>query len=343
MIGLRIAAVLSLLIWATALQAQTVEQFYKQHNLEIVVGSTPNSSYDAWARVLAVHLPKYIPGSPNIIVRNMPGAAGVIAANHLYNIAAKDGSVIGTFSRNIPNMALLGKNEAVKYDPRKFGWLASPEIPIKVCVVLAKTGVKTVEDVMRTEVVMGGTGAGSGPSFLPELLNTVANTKFKVVEGYKGSDDVQLAISRGEVSGICNNYFTIRRQNEELLKSGGLVVLFNLEAKRNPMLGNVPSIVEYIKDPESRQIFSFLTAASDMGRPYAAPPGVPADRMAALKKAFGEVLKDKDFLADATKRDWQPVLTTGEELDALVAGQYSIPTPVRDKAVAMMPEGGLSD
>ena len=335
---------LAALILPAQLSAQSVEEFYRQKKqITLIVGSAASTSYDGWARLVARHMGQHIAGSPSILVRNMPGASGITSANHLYNIAPKDGSTFGTFSRNIPGQALIGDGDRIKYDPRLFGWIGSPERPVGVCAVRTDTGVRTAADVMTKEVLMGGSGAGSGPSFMPTVINNVTGSKFKVIEGYQGSSDIHLAIARGEVSGICGGYFTIRRMQGERLKSGAMVVLFSYERKRHAILGDVPSVTEFITDPAKRQLFAFITSSAEFGRPYAAPPDLPADRLAALRQAFAALAEDAEFRAEVEQLDLPFNLTTGEELHSVTMELFAIPKETRDQAIAMMPQGGLSD
>lgn len=286
------SVLLATLILPAPLSAQSVEEFYKQKKqITLIVGSASGTSYDGWARLVARHMGQHVAGNPSILVRNMPGASGITAANHLYNIAPKDGSTFGTFSRNIPGQALMGDGDRIKYDPRLFSWIGSPERPVGVCAVRTDTGVKTAADIMTKEVLMGGSGAGSGPSFMPTVINNVTGSKFKVIEGYQGSSEIHLAIARGEVSGICGGYFTIRRMQGERLKSGAMAVLFSYERKRHAILGDVPSVTEFITDPAKGQLFAFITSSAEFGRPYAAPTrpaSGPLGRLASGLRRPGE-------------------------------------------------------
>ena len=339
-----LGALVVLSLGPAKLAAQSVEDFYKQKKqIVLIVGNGANTSYDVWARLVARHMGGHIAGKPTILVKNMPGASGITAANHLYNIAPRDGATFGTFSRNIPSQALMGDAERIKYDPRQFGWIGSPELPVGVCAVRTNTGVKTAADVMTKEVLMGGSGAGSGPSFMPTVINNVTGSKFKVIEGYKDSDEIHLAIERGEVSGICGGYYTIRRFQGEKLASGAMAVLFSYERKRHAILDGAPSVTEFISDPAKRQLFAFITSSAEFGRPYAAPPGVPAERLAVLRSAFAALAADGDFLAEVEKLGLPFTLTTGEELQNVTMELFAIPQDTRDQAIAMMPQGGLAE
>lgn len=318
-------------------QAQDAEAFYKKNNqMTLIVGFGAGSGYDRWARSVARHYPEHIPGKPNIIVKNMTGAGSLVAANHLANVSPKDGSVIGVFTRNIPAQALIGR-EGVKFDPREFGWIGSPTISSRVCVVLDDTGIKSVEDLRQKEVPVGGTGPTSAPSFMPVVLNNLLGTKFKVIEGYRSSEEVHLALERGEVSGICQSYSAVQKLHPEWLEQGKLRVLFNMETKRNPKLDGVPSVFEFIEEKENRQILQFITASTEFGRPFAAPPGISEERLEVLRTAFNATMKDPDFLKEAEKQKMDVVVTTGKELETLVKELYEIPQPVVEKARALMP------
>jgi tripartite-type tricarboxylate transporter receptor subunit TctC len=342
--GKLLAAAALALLTSFGVRAETAEEFYaKQKSLDLVVGNAANSTYDLWARQIAHHMPKYLPGNPTIVVKNMPGGGGITQANWLYNQAPRDGSVFGVVGRNTPGVARMGQQKSVQYDPLKFGWLGATELAARACVVRSDTGIKTPADAQTKEVLMGGSGAGGGTSFMPTIANNLVGTKFKVIAGYKGSDEIHLAIQRGEVSGECGGYGTLVRNLGDRLKSGELIVLFSFEQKRMPATPNVPTIVEYIKDAESRQIFAFLTSATEIGRPFTLPPEVPADRLDYLRRAFDKTVKDPEFIADCLKVDLELNPKTGEELSKVVADLYTIPQPIMDKAIAMMPEGGLGD
>jgi tripartite-type tricarboxylate transporter receptor subunit TctC len=321
--------------------SQTVEEFYRNKTIELISGSGPGSPYATWAQVVGRHMQKYLPGKPTIVVKTMPGAGGITAANYLYNVAPKDGTSLATISRNLPLQAFLGAQKGVKYDPRKFNWIGSVEATVRTCAVLRSAGVKTVADLLQKEVIVGGTGAGSGQTFLPLVVNNIVGTKFKVVEGYKSVDEIHLAVDRGEVSGICGLHETTEKHFSDKIRSGEVIVLFNLERQRNPHLTGVPSIAEFIKDPEKQMLFAFITSPTEMGRPFVAPPDVPQDRLAALKVAFNRTMDDPDFLAELAKLQFQLQVTKGEVLAGLVEELYATPKEIVAKALALMPAAGL--
>ncbi len=317
--------------------AQSAGDFYRQNKqITIFVGFGPGSGYDMWTRFVARHMTRHISGKPNIIIKNMPGAGSLIAANYVYNVVPKDGTALGAFSRNLPAQALIGR-KGVKFDPQKFGWIGSPTIASRVCAVLADTKVRTVDDARRIQVMMGGTGPASAPSFMPAVLNKLLGTKFKVIEGYRSSEEVHLAMERGEVSGICQSLAAIRKLNGAWVKSGKIRILFNMETRRNPQLTGVPSIFEFIKDKENRHTLQFITSSTEFGRPLVLPPGVPKGRLDTLRQAFDATMKDTAFLNEAVRLRMDVVATSGVQLTAMVEGLYRIPASVVKKARALMP------
>lgn len=319
--------------------AQSTEDFYRQNKqITIYVGFGPGSGYDRWTRTVAHHMGKHIPGNPHFIIKNMPGAGSLVAANYVYNVAPKDGSALGAFSRNLPAQALIGR-KGVKYDPRKFGWIGSPTIASRVCAVMAATKITSVDHVLNKEVIMGGTGPATAPSFIPVVLNTLLGTKFKVVEGYRSSEEVHLAMERGEVSGICQSAAAINKLHPEWVKSGKLRILFNLETTRNPQLNGAPSIFEYIKDKDNKQTLQFITSSTELGRPLVAPPGLPQARLAALRAAFDATMKDPAFLKVTARQKMVVIPKSGAELAALVNALYTIPQATVKKARALMAMG----
>jgi tripartite-type tricarboxylate transporter receptor subunit TctC len=323
---------------------QTVEEFYKQKStIRLIHGAGAGSTYNTWGQVVARHMQKYIPGNPKIIVESMPGGGGIIAGNRVYSVAPKDGTVIASLSRNMPLQAFLGKEKSIVFDPRQFNWLGSVEVHVRVCAVRADSGVTSVKELLEKEVTVGGTGPGSGQSYLPTVLNKLVGTKFKVVTGYRSDQEIHLAIERGEVSGTCGNYDTIITAQKALLDTGKMHILFNLERRQNSGIKGVPWIGEYMKNEEDKQLFAFITSPTDFGRPYLTPPGVPSDRVAALKKAFEQTMVDPEFQGDVKKVGFDLIPSTGEELTQAINDLYATPKAVVDKAVAIMPEGGMGD
>jgi tripartite-type tricarboxylate transporter receptor subunit TctC len=321
--------------------AEPVEGFYKGKQVRIYIGNTASGDYDSYARTIGRHMSPYLPGNPTFVPTNMPGAGGIVLANHLYNVAAHDGLVIGTFSINIPNSALF-KRPNVQFDPRRFGWIGGGELPSQVCVAMTSDRIKGVDDIFQKELLMGGAGAGSAPTFFPAVLNKLVGTRFKVVDGYPGSTEILLAMERHEVDGICQTYNAFRRVRGDWLDSGKAKVLFNIENAPFQADKTVPSIFSFIHNNEDKEVLDVITSSVLFGRPYVTPPGVPDERLAALRKAFEATLKDKDFLDDARKQGLNVQYRPGAELQDLTDRLFKIPQAIVDKAAQLMPEGGAN-
>ena len=322
---------------APASAQQSVADFYKGKTMEFIVGTSAGGNYDLFARLYARHLPRYLPGSPTIIVRNMPGGGHVIATNHLYNVSPRDGSVLAMVSRNMATQELLGL-ESIKFKMADFIWLGSPEKTNRICVAMPAAKVKKAADLFTTEITNGGAGAGTAISTTPVLLTKVLGMKFKVVEGYNGGTDVVLNMERGEVEGICQTLAGVEGTRPGWIKDGKFNVLFNLE--RTPIKGvpgvNAPSIFEFTKTEEQRQILAFYNSNAELGRPVMTTPGVPADRVAALRKAMNEVMKDPAFIEEAKKQALDVDTMTGEEVEAVAKTIAGTPKSVVDKTVEMV-------
>jgi tripartite-type tricarboxylate transporter receptor subunit TctC len=328
-------AVVAALMVPAPLSAEPVEDFYRGKQIRIITGAAAGDGYDLWSRMLARHMGRHIPGMPAIIVQNMPGAGTVVAANHVFNAAAKDGTVIGSFSRSLPAQALLARPN-IKFDPRQFGWIGSPESINRVCAVGKNAKVRTIDDLLKHELVVGGIGASQMPTYVPMMLNRMLGTKFKVVEGYGSTNAIILAIERGEVDGICMSSSTLLGPRVDLIEKGVLTILFNVEAKPMPAPPGVPTIFTRFND-EQRQIVSLINSAIEFGRPFAAPPGVPQDRLSALQAALRATVADADFLAEAAKLKFIVTYTSPQEMADITARMYATPKAIVDSASALMP------
>src|SRR5262245_49138323 len=244
-----LASALLLSVTASAHAQQSVADFYRGKQIRAIVGSNAGD-YDTWVRLVTRHMRQYIPGNPGFIVENMPGAGSLVAANHLYNKAAQDGTVIGSVSRNIPNYAFT-KKPNVQFDPLKFNWIGSPEMTGRGCFARTDSGVRVAEDLFRNELVVGTDGAGTSLSEMPVLLRNLLGMKFRTVDGYKGSNDIVFAIQRNEVQGICQTLTAFAQSAQNMLDDGSVRLLFTTE--RDPVPGfRVPTIFEFAKDDEQR-------------------------------------------------------------------------------------------
>src|ERR1700691_5145793 len=291
-------AALALLIAASfGVSGAGAEDFYKNKQLRLVAGFPAGNDYDLGARLLVKYLPKYIPGQPTIIVQNMPQAASVAAANYLYAQAPRDGTVMGSFSRNIVNDALTGESN-VAADPRRFLWLGATSRPARVCVRWFTAAVKTPADLFTHEFIVGAAGATSSLAILPTVFNKVLGTRIKIVEGYQGMGDAMLAMQRGETQGICGSYAQFRIA-DQLVRDGKITFLLRAEEAPIAEVPDVPSIFDYAKTDEQRQLMRFVFSSTEFGRPYAFPPEVPADRVQIMRKAVADAAHDPDLMAEA--------------------------------------------
>ena len=316
--------------------AESVEEFYKGKQVRLVLGHDVGGDYDLGGRLLARHLGRHIPGQPTVIVQNMPGANSLVATNFLFNVAPKDGTVIGSFSRNIPGDAVRGLRN-LNADPRKFGWIGATSRPGRICIAKADTGITGIKDLMTRELIVGGTGAAGIQSFVPNVVNKVLGTRFKVVEGYKGFADLIVALERGEISGVCHVLDILMSSQGDAIRAGKYRVLFNVEETPIADMPHVESIFKHVSNERHRQVLSLLFSSADFGRPYAAPPEVPAGRIAALRAAFDATMKDPEFLTEAKSLKLDVTPTAGKDLQKAVDQLNAIPKEVIDAANEILP------
>jgi tripartite-type tricarboxylate transporter receptor subunit TctC len=280
-------------------------------------------------------MPKYIPGNPTMIVKAMPGAGNVLATNFLHNIAPKDGTTIGTINNSIPlHQVLDGKG--VHYDARNFNWLGSTGTYNSVAYVWYTAGIKTLQDVMKKEVILGGTGIGSSIVIYPTVMNNLLGTKFKIVLGYKSTMEIDIAMERGEVQARTGSYTALVSEHPDWLKDKKVVILAQIGGKRDPQLPNVPLMTDFAKNDEDRQVMQLISSPIALGRPYLTPPGIPADRLAILQKAFDATLRDKGFLDEAKKKDIDIDPVSGAEIAQTVKDTINAPPAIIAKAKTFM-------
>ena len=322
------ALLASLVCLGAGARAQTPEEFYRGKQLKFATSFPGGTDYDTWTRLIARFFSAHMPGKPSVIVQNINGAGGMQGANHLANLAERDGTFILMLGRNLPYQALT-KDPAVRFDPLTLNWIGSPEVATRVCAVLDNAPVKKAEDLFTTEAIVGGNGAGSAVSATPNLLTNLLGMKFKIIEGYPAPSDIILAMERGELHGFCGSYLAMH-QTPGWLESGRLRVLFNIE--RQPIVETkAPSIFDFTKTDEQRKILSIYSSSVELGRPIAAPPGVPADRVAALRAAFVATMKDPELIAEAAKEKLDITIVTGEQVEGLIKNLMSSPPELVDK------------
>lgn len=322
-----LVAMLAAALFALPASAASVADYYKDKRITFVISSGAGGGYDAYGRTLARHMGKHIPGNPGFVPQNMPGAGGIRAANYLYNVAPKDGTVFGGVHRGIPMEPLFG-NEKAQYDPSKFNWLGSLNNEVSVCVSWGTAPVKTIREAMEKELIVGGSGPNDTEAF-PALLNNIVGTKFKIVSGYPSGTAVNLAMERREVDGRCGwSWSSAKTQQPEWLKEKKVNILAQLSLAKHPELADVPLVMEFAKSEEDKDILELVFARQVMGRPYLAPPGVPAERVAALRAAFDATMKDPEFIADINKQKLELTPVSGVEIQKLVNKIHATPKSV---------------
>jgi tripartite-type tricarboxylate transporter receptor subunit TctC len=324
------------IVGATPAKAQSVESFYNGKSLRFIVPSGAGGGYDAYGRLLARHLGNHIPGHPRIVVENMPGASGVVGTNWLYNIAPRDGTVIGSTYNTLLAEPLLG-NTATKFDPTKFEWIGSMNTQYNSCAVWHTSSIKTIEDAMKREVRVSTTGLAGNSAKTPLMLNTLLGTKFKVIAGYT-TTGMRLAVERGEVEGICGlSYDTYAAANPEWLIDKKVRFILQTGSKPVKALPDVPLLINYVKDPMQRAALKVLDVNEEVGRPHMLPPGVPDYLVKALRTAFNETMRDPKFLEDAGRMRIEPEPMTGEEMEAQIKEAYAAPKDVVAVAAKLWP------
>jgi len=307
---------------------ESVAEFYAGKTVTIVVGSDVGGGYDANARLLSRHIGKFIPGNPTVIVQNRPGGGSIIAANYIYNVAPKDGTTIGMVQRGIPLFKLTNQ-PGVQYDPEKYTWIGNMASEVGVTVVSDQSPAKKTEDLFTQEIVVGGSGAGAENETGPRLLNAVLGTKFKLVSGYKSQTEVTLAMERGELAGVGSmSWPNVKNNKAQELRQGKIRVLMQNGMKRDKDLPNVPLSLEFAKNDADRQALEFYFTQNTIARPIIAPPGVPADRAAALRTALLAMAKDQEFKDDAARLGFDTDPVSGEEVQRIVEMLVKTPADV---------------
>jgi tripartite-type tricarboxylate transporter receptor subunit TctC len=321
--GLALAAILAL-----PAQADPVEDFYKGKTVTLIAGYSSGGGFDLYARIMANYLGKHIPGQPKIVVQNMPGAGSLRAASHVYNVAPKDGTAI-SLTRAPVIAPLLGSTSGAGFDVTKFTWLGSGASDLTVCALLGNPKVNSMTDAMQHEFTLGGLGPGSDEDMYTKILRRLLGIKARLVTGYPGGAELTLAVERGELDGRCGwAWSSIQVLRPDWVASKRIKLLTQLALERSPELPEVPAIMEFVKAERSKLILKFVLNAQTLGRPFVAPPGIPEDRTAALRKAFEDTMKDEAYLAEmkAKKLDVAPI--SWQSIQALLKDFYSTPPDV---------------
>ncbi len=303
--------------------SQSVADFYHGKTVTLIVGSGASGNDDLYARIFAKYFPKHLPGNPTMVVENQPAAGGLVAAGQIYNTQPRDGTVIAAVMRAIPTIPLISEQQ-VNFDSHKLNWLGSLSKETNIVIVMSNTPDMTFDDTFKRETVVGTTGGSSDSNVYALLLNQTLGTKFKIVGGYPGSPDLYLAMEKGEVEGrVSTTWTSLKGTKPEWIKDKKVRILAQMGMERNPELPDVPNVLDYVKNPEDRKVYEFLLSRQEGGTPYVAPPDVPADRLAALRKAFSDTAADPDFRAEIEKFGGTVEPMTGEDLQKLVDSYYT--------------------
>jgi tripartite-type tricarboxylate transporter receptor subunit TctC len=340
MSGFRAAAIIAALAAFVApsgrAHADTVSDFYKGKTVNIIVGFGPGGGYDQYARMLGRFLGKYIPGQPSVVVQNMEGAGSVRAANHVFSVAAKDGTYIAAVNQNMPMYQLLG-GAGAQFNAAEMQWLGSMAYSNGLVYTWHASGIKTLEDAKTREVPLGGTGPSADSYIFPTLINALYGTKFKVINGYTGTGQINLAMERGEVMGRGGNtWASISSANKAWLDEKKINLLVQIGFKSEPELTEVPLLIDLVQTPEAKQIVTVVALPTALGYAHWVAPGVPKDRVEALRTAYLATLKDPAFLEEASKASMLVRPQSGAEIEAVVKRAAATPKPVLDKTAQLL-------
>jgi tripartite-type tricarboxylate transporter receptor subunit TctC len=298
---------------SSTVAADPIADFYRGKSITMVIATAPGGDYDLRARLISRHMARHIPGNPTIVPRNMPGSVGIQAMNYMANVAPKDGTAIHAIMQNMSTHQALG-GPGVEFDTRKFFWIGNTTDTPNVINSWHTTGIRTIQDVMTQELVVGAPGQATNSVYYPKALNELVGTKFKIVSGYPGGNQVNLAMERGEVGGRgSNSWASWKATKPDWLREKKIFILVQVALKRNPELADVPTMIELAKSDEDKAVMTFLSADVPIARSYVTTPGVPKERVEALRRAFDATMKDPDFVAEANKLNMDMSPSTGEE------------------------------
>jgi tripartite-type tricarboxylate transporter receptor subunit TctC len=316
-------------VFAATAAGETTEEFYRKTRLTVAIGSGPGGSHDLNCKLIARHIGKHLPGNPTVIPQNMPGAGSLTLANHLYNMAPKDGSYFGGMQRAgvFEDLYEEKAKSRAKFDATKLNWLGSPDRITGVAVAWHTSPVKTYKDLYSHEMVVGTSGGTT--TTLPLMLRRTVGFQFKIVKGYKSGGDVDLAMERGEIEGrIPVAWGGLKSRGGDWLEDKKVTMLFQTGLTRHSDLPNLPLALEFAKNDDDRKLMELFFAAEEIGYPYAAPPGLPDDRLAVLRKAFADTMADKDFIEEARRQKLDVNPVTWQQMTDIVKGAFGAPPPI---------------
>ena len=315
------------------------DDFYKGKTIDLVIGYTPGATYDLYARLMSRHLGDHIPGNPRIVPRNLAGAGSRVAVNYIYNVAPQDGTALGTADQSLAVEQAMGDKQ-LAVDVNKLQWIGNPVVSNNTSVAWHTSQIRSVDDARAREVTMGATGSSTSSQY-PRLMNALLGTKFKVILGYPGANDINLAMERGEVAGKgSDSWAAWKATRPDWLRDKKINILVQIGLTKNPEMGDAPLLMDLAKNDEDRQVMKLLSTSVVIGRPLFAGPGVPAERVSMLRRAFDETMTDPDFIKDAKegKMDLDPV--SGADLQKLIGEIVATPKHIADRLVDIIGGGG---
>jgi tripartite-type tricarboxylate transporter receptor subunit TctC len=305
-------------------RAETPEEFYKGKTVTLVVGYSPGGGFDLYARAFAKFYRTHLPGYPNVVVQNMPGAGSLTATNYINNVAPKDGTVLAL--ARAPVMELLAGTSNSAFDPQKLSWIGNGATELTVCGVLNNDDVRTMSDAQKTPFTLAGLGPGSDEEMFTKVINRLVGMKARLVNGYPAGAEAMLAVERGEIDGRCGwSYSSLQMAKPEWIDQHRVHFLASLTMTRSPRLPDVPSIMEFMTTERQRQIMQLVIGSQIMGRPLFAPPGIPAERLRAMRVAFDETTRDPKFIADRKLANEEVNPSTAQEVEALLKALFNTP------------------
>jgi tripartite-type tricarboxylate transporter receptor subunit TctC len=320
-------------------RADAVEDFYRGRTVTIIIGYSAGGGYDTYARTLARYISKHIPGNPAIVAQNMPGAGSMKAAQYIYNVAPKDGLVFGTFGRGLAMEPLIGASNP-QFDATKFTWLGSGTNESSVFTTWHTSGIKTWNDMLNKSFTVGGEGSGSDPDIYAALLKNLFGVRLKLITGYPGTTEIALAMERGEIDARASwSWSSLKSSKPDWVSGKKVYFPVQLNLDKNPELADIPLITEFAKTPRQQQILKIILSRQSMGRPFAAPPGIPEDRKRALRTAFDKTMADPEFIAEAKARAQEVNPVDGAALDKLIGDLYRTPQDIIAEAKSVITEG----
>ena len=315
--------------------ADPIADFYRGKSVSMIIATAPGGDYDLRARLVARHMGRHIQGNPTIVPRNMPGGVGIQAANYMATVAAQDGTSLHAIMQNMSSHQALG-GAGVEFDTRKFFWIGNTTDTPNTIVSWHTTGIRTIKDAMERELVVGAPGTATASVYIPRALNELAGTKFKIVSGYPGGNPVNLAMERGEVGGRFNSWASWKATKPDWLREQKIFVIVQIALKRDPELADVPTIIELARTDEDKAVMTFLSADIPISRAYVTTPGVPPERVQALRRAFDATMKDPQFVAEAQKLAMDMSPSTGEEAQKYADLIANTPARVRARAKTIL-------